>query len=409
MGTKGRRIHRKISVKRRSGLALALSGGGYRATLFHLGMLRRLNELDLLKSVKAVSSVSGGSITSAQLALTAERWKNGRLSDADWEHHLRDPLFRFCAHNLRTGPVLRSLFKFWDKGVAVRETEASYRRLLTRQTLGDLPTSVDFIFCATDMVFSTHWYFRRKTSAAKRTGNHRAGRIKDWQSIPVARAVAASSCFPPAFGPMVLGLHPDDLVKPRKRGKDWEKLVQKIRLTDGGLYDNLGIEPVWNDYQNLIVSDGGKPSPATPLGIAGQLPRLPGLLQEQIENLRKRWLIERDKSKAVDFNTTMVSINDGDAPGGYTAGFTQDVLAKIRTDLDSFSDTEGRALENHGYTLADAKLKANILPKLRGIPFDTSARDKLQPPNPGFMNETALRAAMRKSHKRTLLYAWRIR
>src|SRR5437762_13674298 len=55
------------------GMALCLSGGGYRAMLFHLGTLWRLNELGLLKGLKKISSVSGGSITAGVLGLA---WKN---------------------------------------------------------------------------------------------------------------------------------------------------------------------------------------------------------------------------------------------------------------------------------------------------------------------------------------------
>src|ERR1041385_2679925 len=55
-------------VSQRKGVALALSGGGFRATLFHLGTLRRLNELGVLTSLDAISSVSGGSIATACLA-----------------------------------------------------------------------------------------------------------------------------------------------------------------------------------------------------------------------------------------------------------------------------------------------------------------------------------------------------
>ncbi|HMB71070.1 MAG TPA: patatin-like phospholipase family protein, partial [bacterium] len=50
-------------------LGLALSGGGFRASLFHVGVLRRLAELGLLQHVKVISSVSGGSITAAQYML----------------------------------------------------------------------------------------------------------------------------------------------------------------------------------------------------------------------------------------------------------------------------------------------------------------------------------------------------
>lgn len=52
----------------REGIGLCLSGGGYRAAVFHLGALRRLNEFDILARLKTISSVSGGSIISAHLA-----------------------------------------------------------------------------------------------------------------------------------------------------------------------------------------------------------------------------------------------------------------------------------------------------------------------------------------------------
>jgi NTE family protein len=53
----------------RPGIALCLSGGGYRAMVFHLGALWRLNEVGLLKKLDRISSVSGGSITAGMLGL----------------------------------------------------------------------------------------------------------------------------------------------------------------------------------------------------------------------------------------------------------------------------------------------------------------------------------------------------
>lgn len=49
--------------------ALALSGGGYRAMLFHAGALLRLNDLGYLPKIERFSSVSGGSITAGVLAM----------------------------------------------------------------------------------------------------------------------------------------------------------------------------------------------------------------------------------------------------------------------------------------------------------------------------------------------------
>src|SRR5216684_627374 len=54
------------------GVALCLSGGGYRAMLFHLGALWRLNQFGLLRGLVRISSVSGGSITAGVLGL---KWK----------------------------------------------------------------------------------------------------------------------------------------------------------------------------------------------------------------------------------------------------------------------------------------------------------------------------------------------
>src|SRR5215468_9435230 len=60
------------------GIGIALSGGGFRAMLFHAGALARMNELGLLSRARRISSVSGGSITSGYLALS---W--GKLGQAD--------------------------------------------------------------------------------------------------------------------------------------------------------------------------------------------------------------------------------------------------------------------------------------------------------------------------------------
>src|ERR1700759_2347222 len=57
----------------RDGIGVCLSGGGYRAMLFHIGLLKRLNDAGVLKGVQRFSSVSGGSITSGLLGL---RWKD---------------------------------------------------------------------------------------------------------------------------------------------------------------------------------------------------------------------------------------------------------------------------------------------------------------------------------------------
>ena len=55
-------------------IGLALSGGGFRATLYHLGMIRHLRDANLLRSVTHITSVSGGSVLAAHLALNWDRY-----------------------------------------------------------------------------------------------------------------------------------------------------------------------------------------------------------------------------------------------------------------------------------------------------------------------------------------------
>lgn len=88
------------------GIGLALSGGGFRATLFHLGSIWRLNELGLLAKLDRVSSVSGGSITAGCLVANWRRlqWADGVVRN--FESAVVAPLRKFCSLNL-DGPAIR--------------------------------------------------------------------------------------------------------------------------------------------------------------------------------------------------------------------------------------------------------------------------------------------------------------
>src|SRR4029079_5515854 len=93
--------------------ALCLSGGGYRAALFHLGALRRLNELGVLARLDSISCVSGGSIIGAYLAQVIQA--RGRLDDVipdtEWELQVAQPFRAFTTRNVRTDPLKQRLFR----------------------------------------------------------------------------------------------------------------------------------------------------------------------------------------------------------------------------------------------------------------------------------------------------------
>lgn len=61
-------------IKKTGRIGLALSGGGFRATLFHLGVVKLLRDVGLLKDVRRIGAVSGGSILAADLVLKWDKY-----------------------------------------------------------------------------------------------------------------------------------------------------------------------------------------------------------------------------------------------------------------------------------------------------------------------------------------------
>ena len=237
---------------RRQGIALCLSGGGFRAALFHLGALRRLNEHGLLSQVDAVSAVSGGSIIAAHLAQRIRTWPapGAVIPAGEWEADVARPFRAFTSRNLRTAPLLRRLapWNWFRSSTAVETLAADYERRLIGLTLRQLPERPRFIFCATDMAFGVNWVFERE-----RVGDYQAGYRRPAPGWPVARAVAASSCFPPVFDPLPIGLKPQDLTGGAADGPERDGLVAALHLTDGGVYDNLGLAPFWKQARVVLV------------------------------------------------------------------------------------------------------------------------------------------------------------
>nr|MDQ3328231.1 patatin-like phospholipase family protein [Chloroflexota bacterium] len=393
-----------VAKEHREGVALCLSGGGFRAALFHLGAARRLNELGVLSRMDTYSAVSGGSIFLAFLADRVHPWPASGESVADWEERVARPFRAFTAQNLRTLPLLRRLIPwYWFNGcVAVEALQQRYHERVTRLTLGELPDQPRFIFSATDMAYGVNWIFQKG-----RVGDYQAGFLRPATGYPVARAVAASSCFPPVFPPMRVGIEPDQLTGgTARRSEERDKLVRDLRLTDGGVYDNMGLEPVWKSHRTVLVSDGGGTfDPALDKGLLLRLPRYVSLLARQSSALRKRWIIASFKTGAMDGTYWGVGSQaahyDRAAPG-YFGDIVDVIISEVRTDMDAFSPAEAAVLENHGYLLADAAMlkHAPVLLGSNAVP--------LRVPHPAWMDEERVRAALSNSHRVVLLGRWRL-
>lgn len=386
----------------RHGIGLCLSGGGFRATLFHLGALRRLRELGVLAKLWTISSVSGGSIAAAHLATRAS-WPLA-LSGAEWEERIGAPLRTLTRRNFRTPPLLTRLLPWnWFRRSAAVETLArSFQRRLTPLALGELPALPIFVLSATDMAFGDNWIFQRE-----RMGAYQPGYVTpfpaDW---PLARAVAASACFPPVFNPMRLPFLKYRYVDGHAfAGKDRDDAFEDLRLTDGGNYDNLALEPVWKKHETVLVSDGGGLFPfQSDRSLFRRLQRYTAIVENQARALRKRWLVASFQTGVLHGAYWGIgsarSRYDAKDTTGYSKDLAQTVIASIRTDMDAFSEAEAAVLENHGYLMADVAIGTHVK-DLAGAPVPALAI-----PHPEWMDEIRVRKALAGSSKRRLLGRW---
>jgi NTE family protein len=250
-----------------AGIGIAFSGGGYRAMLFHVGAFLRLYELGLLRKASRISSVSGGSITSAKVALEWDRLK----TRDDFFENVVGPIRRVAGTTIDIPAIASGLVL---PGRVADYVALAYRSMLFgRATLQDLPAKPEFVINATNVETGTLWRFSRAVMA-----DYKVGEI-DQPTLPLAAVVAASSAFPPFLSPYLLRVSRTDFS--RVVAKD-EALLSDISLADGGVYDNLGLETVWKAYRNVLVSDAGaalQPNPAPSSTWAGHRHHLwPGFL-----------------------------------------------------------------------------------------------------------------------------------
>lgn len=379
--------------------ALCLSGGGYRAAIFHLGALLRLHQRDELAGVDLFSAVSGGSIA---LAWLASRYLAGRdgpgegfdewIGRCDFRTEVLEPFRAVSARDLRSLPVLATLPWNWLwPSTRVRLLERGYRGFLGDLRLRDLPDSPGFVFCATDLAFGCNWEFSRR-----RVGDFQAGYLRDPGAIALATAVAASSSFPPLFGPVRLPAGVLDFTGGRQSGSE---LLDRVELSDGGVYDNLATEPALKRCARILVSDAGAPF-AFEAGrhYLRRLLRYAAVVGSQAVALRKRLFHAGRAAGEFEGAYWHLGAERDAGADGYSLGLCRDLLARVRTDLDRFTRAEFEVLVNHGYFSCEAGLLAAGMGGADAPPTHW--------PFPDWIEEAKVRRALRHSHRRFLHARW---
>ena len=360
------------------GIALCLSGGGYRAMIFHLGALWRINQLGFLKKLSRVSSVSGGSITAGVLALA---WKDLRFNANGVADNLEElvikRLRRFANNTIDQGSIIKGIL-MPRHSISDEVTEAYKDHLFGNATLRDLPADNEgprFIINATNVQSKVLWRFSRPYM-----GDYRVGLVSN-PTTEIALAVAASSAFPPFLSPAQLELQPSDFDPNVPAVLKDDAYRTTVVLTDGGVYDNLGLETAWKSYDTILVSDGGgacddEPDPERDW--ARHSYRILSLIDNQVRSLRKRQVIDSYKQGARKGTYWGIRTNIADyaLPDAMNCPFTETLeLANTATRLKALDATLQEKIINWGYAVCDAALRKHVdgtLPPPVGFPYPAS-------------------------------------
>jgi NTE family protein len=353
------------------GMALCLSGSGYRAMLFHAGALWRLYELGLLDRLDRISSVSGGSIAAGVLALN---WTHLMSSDtpviSNFVSAIVDPIRRLAGRTIDRASIIGGVFL--PGSISDKVTHAYRKHLFGEATLQDLPDHPRFVINATNVQSGALWRFMKPYMRDYRVGEVQSPKVE------LAIAVAASSAFPPFLSPATLELEASSYTGNTGLDLQYEPFTTEVVLTDGGVYDNLGLETAWKRYTTILVSDaGGKlPPEAEPKpDWARHAYRVLDLIDNQVRSLRKRQLIDSyiNGTRQGTYWGIRTDIADYQLPSALSCAVEKTLaLAAVPTRLKRLEGHLQERLINWGYAVCDAALRRHVdgsLPPPPGFPY----------------------------------------
>jgi NTE family protein len=341
-------------------IALALSGGGVRAIAFHLGVLRVLAERRLLEQVCRVSTVSGGSLLMGLLFHEAAmRWPSSEIFVESIYPRLREHL---CERSMQWGAARQLMRPLNWRFVLSRANllaAALREEWGIAERLSDIPASPEWSMNGTTAETGKRFRFKRDSMGDYTVGYCATG------DFPLANAIAVSAAFPGGFGPFSLDTRQYAWRKRQAWADSPEGAVQvipahrQLRLYDGGVYDNLGVEPIFDAGRGqtkhagdiLIVSDASAPLKRGFSALAlnpWRFKRLADIISDQTRALRVRTLsdyLQRSPGRGayIYINTPVTDV--GACP---SAGFA----SAFPTTLRRLTPAEFDALSEHGYKVA---------------------------------------------------------
>ena len=344
----------------RKPIALALSGGGIRAMVFHLGVLRHLAERGLLESVEKVSTVSGGSLlVGLMLQQNGMRWPTSEQFLSRTLPSMREAL---CTRSLQ-----------WDSARQLL-IPRNWRFLLSRANLlalalenewqvhgvlSDLPETPEWSINGTAAESGKRFRFKRKDIGDYTLGYAPAA------TFPLSNALAVSAAFPGGFGPLILNTRQFEWRKrtwdaPADAAQAIQPEYHRLHLYDGGVYDNLGLEPFFDvgrqqtkvEGYYIVCSDAGALlTPGFNMGPLNvfRLKRVADIMSDQSRSLRVRAFANYIQRTPI----AGAYLNIGGLMSSQLNGSDSRYSASFPTTLRRLNTNEFDRIFNHGVNVAD--------------------------------------------------------
>jgi NTE family protein len=336
-------------------VGFCLSGGGYRAMLFHAGAIFRMNELGLLRKLERVSSVSGGSMAAAALAVAYPKFQyDAQDRVTNLTATFLAPILDQASESIDVGSAFAGLNPFTS---AAATAAKSYDTNLTKgMLLADLPTKPLFVFNATSLMSGATMRFRPDYVA-----DYHIGQLTGIRTL-LADVVSASAAFPPFLSPATVDISTGTVAPATMGPLARAPFTKRAVLTDGGVYDNMGTETVWKRCRTILLSNAGKPfgfeeSPAE--NWLQQSLRVLDIAMDQAEGLRERILVHAyeigARRGAMWGLTTGLNVAADRPPM-----LTPDEFAaaqNIPTRLTRFSKSDQALLLKAGYAHASSRIR----------------------------------------------------
>jgi NTE family protein len=356
------------------GIALCLSGGGYRAMLFHVGALWRLNEAGYLAKLDRVSSVSGGSMTNGALALGWDKLdfdENG-VARAFGPAFV-DPVRKLAGKTVDLWAIVLGILL--PGSIGHWYARSLKGKLLGDATLQDLPDRPRFVINATNLQSAVLWRFSKPYMR-----DYRVGEVKT-PTVELATAVAASGAFPPFLSPVPLKLDEASWTPGSGLDLQREPFTTRPFLTDGGVYDNLGLETAWKRYKTILISDGGGHvggQPDVKRDWIRQPLRVLGVIDSQVRALRKRQALDGFQRgyRHGTYWGIRSHIADYGLPDALPCPADKTLaLARTATRLKKMDGELQERLINWGYAVCDAGMRRWVDPSIAapaGFPYPSA-------------------------------------